>query len=83
MKSTWVINISNKKLIVDQENVLRYGLNCAVTPRKSPTDEYIVGIEQAPRALGPYGKEAETLRAQCVCILKNAPLPKPNLKKET
>ena len=56
-------------------------MNFAVTPKESPVDDFIIGIESACRAVGPHSKESETLRAHCVRVLKNAPPPKPNLKK--
>ena len=79
IKSKWVINLSDKELTTDETSVLRKGLNFAVTPSKVPTDEYVIAIESACRILGPDTKEAETLRADCVRIIKNAPNPRPNL----
>ena len=81
IKSKWVVNLSDKNLTVDEENVLKHGLNFAVTPKEIPVDDFIIGIESACRAVGPHSKESETLRAHCVRVLKNAPPPKPNLKK--
>merc|ERR1711879_285013 len=66
----------------EEESVLKKGLNFAVTPDKIPTEEYIIGIESACRLIGPNTKEAETLRSDCVRILKNAHPPKANLKKK-
>ena len=74
IQSKWVVNLSDKTLTADEENVLKHGLNFAVTPKEIPVDEYIIGIETACRAIGPQSKEAETLRAHCVRVLKNAPL---------
>ena len=81
IKSKWVVNLSDKTLTSDEENVLKHGLNFAVSPKEIPVDDYIIAIETACRAIGPVSKEAETLRAHCVRVLKNAPRPKPNLKK--
>ena len=81
IKSKWVINLSDKQLTPDETSVLRKGLNFAVTPNKIPFNDYIIGIESACRSIGPDTKEAETLRADCVRILKNSPTPQPNLPK--
>ena len=81
IKSKWIVNLSDRVLTSEEENVLKKGLNFAVTPDKIPTEEYIIGIESACRLIGPNTKEAETLRSDCVRILKNAPPPKSNLKK--
>ena len=82
IKSKWIVNLSNRTLTSEEETVLKKGMNFAVTPNKIPVDEFVIGIESACRVIGPHTKEAETLRSNCVRILKNAPPPKPNLKKE-
>ena len=82
IKSKWIVNLSDRVLTSDEECLFKKGLNFAVTPDKIPTEEYIIGIESACRLIGPNTKEAETLRSDCVRILKNAPPPKPNLKRK-
>ena len=51
-------------------------------PSCLPAEDYIIGIEEACKHIGPYTEEAETLRADCVRLIKNAPKPKPNLPKK-
>ena len=45
-------------------------------------NQYVIGIEGACRFLGLDTKAAETLRANCVRILKNAPKPRSNINKK-
>ena len=77
----WVINLSDRPLTQDETSLLQKGLNFAVTPKTTPINEYIIGIETACKLLGPDSKQAETLRADCVKIVKNTKLPKPNIPK--
>ena len=59
--------------------MLKKGLNFAVTPSTLPAKDYIIGIESACKLIGPESKQADRLRSDCVKILKNTPLPKPNI----
>ena len=82
IKSKWIVNLSDRVLNEEEETVLKQGLNFAVTPSAIPVEEFIIGVESACRCIGPASKEAQMLRADSVRILKNAPPPKPNLKKK-
>ena len=79
VKSKWVKNVSDRDLSPDEVSLLSRGLNFAVTPSTLPYKDYVIGIESACRLIGPTTTEAETLRSDCVKILKNSPLPKPNI----
>jgi hypothetical protein len=81
IQSKWVVNLSNYTISKDEESILRKGLNFAVTPKKIPMEEYVIGIESVCRFLGPDSKEAQTLRSDCVRILKNSPPLKSNISR--
>ena len=79
LKSKWVINLSDRILTSDEVSLLQKGLNFAVTPNYLPVHDYIIGIETACKLVGPYSKEADRLRSDCVKILRNTELPKSNI----
>ena len=83
LKSKWIVNLSSRVLNDHEEDILKKGLNFAVTPSSLPVEDYVIGIESACRYLGPESKAAETLRSDCVRIIKNAPPPKSNISKES
>ena len=78
----WVVNVSDRDLTPDETSLLKRGLNFAVTPSSLPGNEYVIGIESACRFLGAHTKQAETLRFDCVKILKHATLHKPNITRK-
>ena len=82
MKSKWVVNLSDRTLSPGETSLLEKGLNFAVTPSTLPAKDYVIGIEQACKLIGPESKQADRLRADCCKILKNTPLPKSNIRKE-
>ena len=82
LKSKWIVNLSSRVLNEHEEDILKKGLNFAVTPASLPVEDYIIGIESACRYIGPESKTAETLRSDCVRIIKNAPPPKSNISKQ-
>ena len=67
---------------VDETSLLKRGLNFAVTPTSIPMKSYVIGIESACKYLGPNSKQAETLRSDCVKILKHAKNPKSNISQK-
>ena len=69
-------------LEVDETSLLKRGLNFAVTPTSIPMKSYVIGIESACKYLGPNSKQAETLRSDCVKILKHAKNPKSNISQK-
>ena len=81
LQSKWVVNVSKRNLAPEEVSLLKKGLKYAVTPSSIPMEEYVIGIESACRILNPYFKQAETLRADCVKILKHANTPKSNISK--
>ena len=83
LRSKWVINLSDHELSMDEIALLRRGLNFAITPQKTPINEYVIGIKSACKCIGSYSKAAERLRSDCVRILQNhKPTPSNISKKE-
>ena len=73
----WVVNLTERNLTPNQQEVLRMGLNFAPVPTKFPLQDTIASVEEAARQL-----PKNDLRG-CVCrILRSARLPKDNMKKE-
>ena len=71
----WVIHLSDKPLTLAQRSVLAKGPNFAVTPRQSPTLEYITAIEAACTKLSQ--QDAEELRADINRVLRSSHPPNP------
>ncbi len=63
----------------DETHLLERGLNYTITPTVFPTNDYIVAVESACRHIGADSERATALRADCVKVLKWAPLPRPNV----
>ena len=74
-----VINLSDQELEEGTLSLLQKGLNYAVTPRATPIEEILVGIEKAVRSL-PVEK-AEEARHESVSIIKTTTRTKDNLTK--
>ena len=72
-----VINLSDKKLSTEEQNVLAKGGNYAVTPKEIPKEQIIANIETAIRSLPE--EQAVTIRTETSCILRKAKPPKRNL----
>ncbi len=81
LKQKWVVNISDRSLDAYETSLLQHGLNYAVTPSVFPTDDYIVAVESACKHIGADSEQAASLRADCVKILKRAPLPRHNVSR--
>ena len=79
LQSKWVVNLSDRVLTPHETSLLKKGLNFAVAPTSVPVNDYVIGIESACNLLGPNSQQAQTLRADCVKIIKHASLPKPNI----
>ena len=79
LQSKWVVNLSDRVLTPHETSLLKKGLNFAVAPTSIPVNDYIIGIESACNLLGPNSQQAQTLRADCVKIIKHASPPKPNI----
>ena len=69
--SKWVINKSSTKLLPDEEEVLKLGLNFAPTPRTVPVVDLLAGVEVATHNAKLQAEEAEELRARICCVVKN------------
>ena len=72
LRNKWVINLSQRSLTDAETSLLQKGMNFAVAPKSIPINEYIIGIENACRFLGHDTRQAETLRSECVKIIKNS-----------
>jgi len=66
-----VINLSDEKLDGAVSSLLHKGLNFAVTPRSTPIEDILTGVENAILSL-PVEK-AEEARQETVRILKKTP----------
>ena len=75
-----VINLSNQDLEEGTLSLLQKGLNYAVTPRATPVEDILVGIEKAIQSL-PVDK-AEEARQEAVRIIKTTTRNKDNLTKK-
>ena len=64
----------------NEEDVLKLGLNFAVTPTKLPVNEIVASTELACQSLNH--NTASRLRCDVTQVLKNAKLPKPNITLE-
>ncbi len=63
----------------EETQLFQRGLNFALT--QFPTNECITAAESACRLIGADSDRAETLRAECVQVLKQATLPTSNVSK--
>jgi hypothetical protein len=78
MKDT-VINLSDQQLDGDLLSLLQKGLNYAVTPKATPIEDILTGVEKAIQSLP--AEKAEEARQETVRILKNTKRPRDNLSK--
>ena len=79
-KDRWVHNLSQRVITNSEEDVLKLGLNFAVTPTKLPVNEIVASTELACQSLNHNA--ASRLRCDVTQVLKNAKLPKPNITLE-
>ena len=82
LRSKWVVNLSDRTLTDEEKSLLQKGMNFAVTPTSVPVKDYVIGIESACRLIGPYSKQADRLRSDCVRLIKDPKLPKSNITKK-
>ena len=80
MQERWVVNKSSKTLDTKTSDVLRKGLNFAVTPKSLPTEEIITSTEMACKNLDRL--TAASLRSEVARVVKRTPPPKPNVTRE-
>ena len=78
MKDT-VVNLSNEQLDGALLSLLQKGLNYAVTPKATPIEDILTGVEKAIQSLP--AEKAEEARQETVRILKNTKRPRDNLSK--
>ena len=76
----WVRNLFKYDLSADEKSVLAKGLKFAITPDKTPVDDYIVVTELVCSDLPPV--EANDLRSEVVRILSDGTKPRSNIIKE-
>ena len=74
-----MVNLSKVKLIEEEEDVLRLGLNFVPTPRKVSYMDRIAGIEMALHRAKLPQDTAEEIRAKVCSLFRNTPKPKQNL----
>ncbi len=79
-RDRWVVNLTERNLTPNQQEVLRMGLNFAPVPTKFPLQDTIASVEEAARQLPK--DDADDLRGRVCGILRSARLPKDNMKKE-
>ena len=79
LRSKWVKNISSHSLTPTEQSLLCKGANVAIVPSEVPKHEYVIGIEQACKFIGPSTAEAARLQSACVSLLKRATLPPSNI----
>ena len=72
MKDT-VVNLSDQQLDKALHSLLQKGLNYAVTPKATPIEDILTGVEKANQSLP--AEEAEEARQETVRILKNTKRP--------
>ena len=65
----------------DEESLLKYGTNFAVTPTELPIADLIVQTEHACKQLGAATEQSTALRSDVVEILKKAKPPPSNISK--
>lgn len=75
-----MLNISSKPLSYTETSALQRGTNFALAPRKIPTAELGVGVEDGVHALPEEGKIA--LRSQISQVLPRASIPPLNLPQD-
>ena len=79
-QKNWVINLSKHELTNAEENVLRYGLNFAVTPIIVPKLDIISAVEKGIQRLPK--SSANIIRSKVVNTLNTYKTPKFNLSSE-
>ena len=77
LQERWVKNVSSKTLDAPATNLLRKGLNFAVTPKSIPTEEIITSTELACKDLNAV--TAASLRSEVARSIKRRKNLKPNL----
>ena len=75
-----MVNLSDRSLSKDEEEVLRLGLNFASAPTKLPLIEMVAALEEGANKL--RGEDANDLRGRLCGILRRAKLPRDNLTKD-
>ena len=80
IQESWVKNVSSKTLNAPATNLLRKGLNFAVTPKSIPTEEIITSTELACKDLSAV--TAASLRSEVARSIKRRKNLKPNLSIE-
>jgi hypothetical protein len=74
-----VINLSVQKLDNAMSSLLQKGLNFTVTPRSTPIEDILAGVEKAVLFL--LAEMAEEARQETVRIIKYSSWPRDNLRK--
>ena len=81
LKKRWVINTSKRTLNHNEINLLRRGMNFALTPKSIPTKEIIASVEQGINNLSTI--EKNDIRERVSSVVKNAKRPtKRNLSRQ-
>lgn len=75
--SKFVVNLSQKPLLPEEESVLRKGMNFSIVPRHIPHAKILSSVESGIYHL-PMSKKME-IRAQVSSVLRSSKLPPPNL----
>jgi hypothetical protein len=76
----WVVNLSKYTINKHEESLLAKGLNFAVTPHRTPTEDIIIATEQACSKLNI--SESQALRNDVIGLLKGKRCPPSNITKE-
>ena len=75
----WVMNLSDRQLSEPERDILKRGLNFAVTPTKLPVAELITCTEVACKQLN--SEVSEALRLEAIRTIKHAKPPSSNISK--
>ena len=76
IKKKWVINLSERELDNNEINLLRKGMNVAITPRNIPIKQIIASVEEGISELPQADKDQ--IRSQVYSTIKEA---RPPVKK--
>ena len=79
VQNKWVVNLSKRQLSTEETNLLKKGMNFAITPQMFPVDDYIIGTESACKLIGQDSKQAERIRSDVVKIIKHNNTPRSNI----
>ena len=79
-KTNWVLNLSSRSLTDAETNLLKKGLNFAITASRVPAAEIIAKVESAIRTLDV--ETADSMRRSVNNILQKAEPPKTNITRE-